>query len=126
MICSIDSLTEEVMAEYSSRKKQGRLSLVVDVKKREIYPVPKDIEHVDFVAQLETDPCHIIPVHLDFKDGKIVGVLTGESGIELKLGVKHSHDDLYTANSIAYDLINKSEIEAVLRHRNKIFFEYAE
>lgn len=125
MSTSIDSLSKEIIEKYGSRRKAGRLSLVVDITKNKAYPVPRNVEHTDFVKRFETDPSHLIPVHIDFDGDRVVGIDTGESGLEIKLGIKHSYDDLNSANSAAYRLIHESGIELDPEHVNKIHSEHA-
>jgi hypothetical protein len=122
MIAAIETLDETVMKEFGSRKKPGRLSLVVDVETSDIYAVPKDTEHIDFIKQFETDPSYLVPVHLDFSGGEVSGVIVGESGIEHGLGVRHSHADLNVANSDAYGLISKSGVQIAEDHKNKVHY----
>ncbi|MBW2981990.1 hypothetical protein KY343_03865 [Candidatus Woesearchaeota archaeon] len=121
----IDVLSRELIEVYGSRKKEGRLSLLVDTTTNEIYIVPKDTEHIEFTKQIGTDPDKVVPVHVDFLDGRVAGVITGESGLEQDLGVRHSHDDLNSANSTVYQLIIGSGLEISPGHRNKICVEYA-
>lgn len=118
--------------EYGGRKQAGRVSVFVDLRSDTIIPVPRDVEHVDFVKRLagEDDYGRIIPSHIDTKLGssgqeEITGVITGVSGLEIALGVRHDKDDIVRAHSLVWDYINSGEVPVTDLKENKIVLKYS-
>ena len=116
---SIEYLSKDILRKYCGRKKEGVIALLIDVNKKEIYPIPKGVEHVQLAAlilgkrknELEKNPAlaaHLIPSTIEIKEGEVRGVLTGVSGLELGLKVRHKKSDLPKAHAIAWSCINLS------------------
>ncbi|MBW2981992.1 hypothetical protein KY343_03875 [Candidatus Woesearchaeota archaeon] len=117
---SIEYLSKDVIQEFGGRKQAGVIALIIDVKEKKIYPVPHNLEHVDFAAllldkkkgELKKNPqlaARLIPSTISIEEGKIVGVLTGVSGLEIGLKVKHKSSDLENAHGMVWACINLSE-----------------
>jgi len=145
MTLPFDSL-ETAVVYFGDRKKDGRISVIVDVSKEDgIYLIPRDREHVTFVAdylgipaeKIKENPycaAHIVPSHIqiEYKQGslKLSDVETGESGLEIKLGVRHTQDALLQAHARVLDELRKFVDKGVcvvdenICKQNKIHFEY--
>jgi len=117
--------------KYGNRKRNGRISLLVDTETETIYLVPKEEEHIDFAKRI-AEPEHypkLVPVHVDTEmqdaEPRIVGVITGVCGLEIKLEVRHDAKDLEKAHDIAWKLINISEIHTGKIREDRIVMRYA-
>ncbi len=119
-------ITKELLEVYTKRKEHNVLSIVVDIKKDKIYAVPVDKEHVWFVSdllkrgfdELKEDPSsasHLVPVNIGIENGEIIAVLTGWSGLEAGLGVRHSNEELNKAHEIAWAFINNSVKRGIVK-----------
>ena len=117
---TIQYLSEDVLKKYCGRKKEGIIALLINVDDGKVYPVPKNLEHVNFTAlllgktkkELEKNPklaAHLIPSTIYMENRKIKGVLTGVSGLELGLKVRHNKADLKKAHDMAWGCILLSE-----------------
>ncbi len=130
-----DKLTLDTYIRYGNRKKPGRISFLVDVGTETIYPVPREIEHIDYAMEILgeaplPDNCkRLVPSHIDTQlcDSipRVVGVITGVSGLEISLGIKHTRDDLRRAHDTIWNLINQGEIGISKVNENKIVERYA-
>jgi hypothetical protein len=133
----IKYLSKKTFERYGDRKKPGLITFLIDVDKESIYPVPKGMEHVGLACILakttrfviETDPkvvSHLIPSTLEIKEGLLVSVLTGVSGLELGFKVKHKKGDLRKAHRLIWACITLSEEVGTIKieelKRNKIIF----
>ncbi len=117
---TLDRFTYGLIGQYGDRKKPGRLSVFIDLNNQPalIYPVTRDIEHVDLARKLyEGQPeklARLIPVHIDLHAPlgieQVVGLLTGECGMEALLSIKHTRKDLETAHTLAQHFIANGEI----------------
>jgi hypothetical protein len=119
-------LTHALLEDYGDRKKPGNLSVVTDVLRGIITPVPRDVEHIVFVArylkvtkeQFKDQPAlaaRIVPTNIQIENGTVVGVVTGICGMELGLGVRHTPDDLQKAHNLVMQFIAAGEFPANLR-----------
>ncbi|MBD3355019.1 hypothetical protein GF361_03465 [Candidatus Woesearchaeota archaeon] len=91
---SIDNLSKKLLNEYGNRKREGRLDLVYDIESERFYPVPKEIEHREFMPQIkEHNWRSLIPVQyrIEQKENKkVITYLTvGASSFEKDLKVRH-------------------------------------
>ncbi len=104
-----EALTENLIKEYGDRKKSGRLSIVVDTTNNEIYPVPQDAEHIDFMRIYfpGRDYKPLVPFHIDMENGQIVELTHGQTGLELKLGVTHPHSAINSARTLVSEFLRK-------------------
>src|SRR3989338_7528375 len=99
-------LTWKLFEAYGGRKKSGMLSVMVNARTDEIFPVPKKIEHVKFTASLlevkvdniEANPeiaSHMISSNIVVENEVVVEVFTGRCGLQfMKPPVRHDPDDL--------------------------------
>ena len=84
-----EKLTWAICNDYCDRKRAGVLCLVYNTKEKIFYPVPRDVEHVDFVAalfgvsdeELKYYASHIIPVTIIIETDFVVGLTIGVSGM---------------------------------------------
>lgn len=129
MVESIDSLTRVLVRQHGNRKTHGRFSVVVDVTDESIYPVPKGIEHIDYVrGNFPIERMYrgeIVPSHIQLRKKKsgeqeVVGVHTGESGMEQSYGVLHSMEDLERAHTLVWVFIGRGEFRVGDVKINKI------
>jgi hypothetical protein len=91
-IRSLEQISEEHVREFGDRKQIGRLDLVYNVDSDEYTFVPRNIEHKDFMVQIEGNPAALIPVQLRYKlNGKMVltDLLVGASSFEADCNVRH-------------------------------------
>lgn len=127
----INKLTPEVFARFGNRKKPGRIGLFVDTRNGDIYAVPKHEEHLDFIKQItdEQNFSKIIPSYIDLKEignvEKIFGVETGYSGVEIRLGIRHTPEDLQKAHSLTHVLVSEGEIPLAERIDSKITYKFS-
>src|SRR3989344_7340493 len=100
-------LNWDIVHRFGNRKIHGRLSVLVDTENRQIYVVPRNIEHIEFTRRLlslegyeevRLRARHLVPSHisilpdlntLDLEE-KVKGFLTGVCGLEIAYGVKHT------------------------------------
>jgi len=124
-----ESLTHSLLNSFGDRKKPGRLSIFVDVEEERIYAVPRETEHIDYAKKLNVDYDKLIPVHIDTEnyDGleRVVGVVTGVSGLEISGRVRHLASDLEKAHELAWDFIKKGEISVGEVEEDRINYKYA-
>lgn len=113
---SYKSLTSRLIEEFGDRKKQGRLSIIVNLLDDKIYPIPKGKEHIEFGIELVGDIrklSKVIPSHIDYRNieglYEIYRIITGESGMEEGYGVRHSCEDLNYAHSKVFDFVHTAE-----------------
>lgn len=133
------SLTWAVVSAHGDRKKPGRVSVIVNAATGAVYPVPRDVEHKDYICSLvhttpetlRANPSYIaalIPVHIDLDaEHCVVGVLTGLSGFEEVYKVRHAPADLLNAHKRALEFVFRGELrhDDSLESRAKIDYRYA-
>jgi len=129
---SCQYIDAELLEEYSDRKSLGVLSFLVDVENKIIYVVPKDLEHMALAAKLlglrakdlKNDPqqaAYLVPSNLEFKSGEIKGIVTGISGLELGLKVKHTEKQLEKAHLLIKNMIQFSQQLGTVRVAESVF-----
>ena len=125
MIKSYEKLTYAMFHEFGNRKEPGKISLLVDLRKKPgIYAVPRDIEHIDFVKELTgTDDGEeikeqarlLIPTHIFLQPTgpnfqyQITRYLSGISGLEIAFGVRHSKMSIDRAHEETKKFAQKGE-----------------
>lgn len=125
-----ERITLDTYLKYGNRKKDGRISFFVDTRNDSVYLVPRDIEHIEFVKYIAKlhDYSRIIPTHVDTElhgdELFVIGILTGVSGLEIKLNVRHSHEDLEIAHDVTWNLINSSDVKVGKLRENRIVTWY--
>ncbi len=118
-------LTWEIVDNFVGRKKPLYLGLICDTRNSLVYPIPVDVEHVDWAivilgsgydrGDVRSDPfllTHLVPVTIEFNaayDG-IKGMLTGVSGMEIGFGVRHTSRQFDIAHALAASFIKNGEI----------------
>lgn len=122
----LEKLTEETFQQHGNRKKEGRLSLIVDTDAFEAYAVPKNIEHIDFLREhFGKEDSKYVPAHLDFNSYKdIQAVIIGESGVEQGYGVRHTEEQLTKARQKVLELIVNSPFQTSRDCDYKEAYEY--
>ncbi len=110
---SIDHLSKKLLQEYGDRKKKGRLDLVYDIESEKFYPVPKEIEHKDFMPGIKGHNLgSLIPVQYRIKqeeNKKVITYLTvGASSFEKDLKIRHPEAYLKKAYEESIILANKN------------------
>ncbi len=135
MVRNYDYLSQSIISAYGNRKEPGRVSIFTDLRDNNIYIVPRNEEHIDFVKRIASPSEYekIVPTHIDLRtaaDGieEVIRVITGESGLEIKGGVKHSYEDLQKAHDLAWQFIDKGCVNGEIRigkiEENKIVERY--
>ena len=122
MVKSITKLTWKIFENHGNRKENGVLTFIINTVTKEIYPIPKNIEHIDFVClilgyetrnELKRNPSsasHLVATYLTIKEGEITKILTGFSSTEMAGGVRHTKKQINEAHKIIHKLISKGEI----------------
>jgi hypothetical protein len=111
----IDVLTTELIEKHLNRKRKHRFDLVVDIDSQMFYPVPREIEHKDFIPtiQHERDGA-MIPFYLLLRKHKgqyyLREIATGASSFESEKKVTHTPAELKRAQGLAWLLIQRSPI----------------
>lgn len=104
-----EALTDEVIREYGDRKRLGRVSVVVDTLGSAIYVVPRDIEHIDFMAlhfpNVNYGP--FVPFHIDMDNREVADLIPGHTGLEYKLSVVHDGASVAIARVLVLEFIRK-------------------
>ena len=122
----IDSIQWEQFGKYGGRKHEGRLSLLADAVEEKFYLMPLNMEHIAYATLLSPAPNpgpqdlqRYIPVHIFVEDiGEkiadtqrcVVGLMTGESGMEQGFGVRHTMKDMQWARTKTLEMIAQGEI----------------
>jgi len=114
MIKPLEKLTKDVYMQYGDRKKPGRISVLVDVVSEKIYAVPKYVEHIIYAPKLKKQ-CKIpyeklVPAHIDTNGAEVIGVSAGYSGLEQRMGIRHSEEDLKKAKELIWQFVNSGSI----------------
>jgi len=134
MVRSCDSLTQSVVNGYGNRKIFGRLSVLVDVSENLIYPLPRDLEHIEFVkahfSELAVNNGTIVPSHIQLEmtsSGleEVIGIITGVSGMEIGYGIRHDRIDLEKAHAAVLEFVNNGEFSISSHKQDKIEYKYA-
>ena len=124
---SIDIITDEVLKQFGNRKTEGRIDFVFDLNNGNVYPVPKDLEHSEFIPTMlgyVPKTRRFVPSQIRLKDGKVKDIITGASSYEAKENVFHPLRDLFTAHKRMWEFILKSQIPIELE-RDEVLRNYA-
>lgn len=121
-----DTIKWEDFGRFGGRKHYGRLSLMADATDGSMYLMPPNMEHIAYASLLspKKDPKpedfgRYIPVHVFVEDvGErivdkkrcVVGLMTGESGMEQGFGVRHTMEDMNWAHEKTLEMIVGGEI----------------
>ncbi len=107
---------------YFPRKQPDQLCCVVNLEDKKIYPVPVEIEHIDFVSLLLTSDIksnpeyarRVIPSNLriDALDRVVKKIITGVSGMEIGYNVRHTTHDVDLAHSLMREFVSRGEFTA--------------
>ncbi len=120
-------ITEELWKEFGDRKSKGRIDFVVDVLTDNIYPVPRNMEHSQFIIKLpdySPKTTRYVPIQFRLEEGTIKEILVGASSYEARFGVFHTLEELQEANRCAWVFAVRSNIPLELK-REKVFKNYA-
>jgi len=123
----IEKITDELLHEFGDRKSKGRLDLVIDMETENIYPVPKRIEHKDFVPTLPNyapRTSKFIPSQVHINNGEVIEILTGASSYEGEFDIKHPLKELFLAHKTIWTLVLKSGYPVNIQ-RNEVIKSYA-
>lgn len=104
---------------YFPRKEADQLCCIVNLEDEKIYPVPVEIEHVDFAGlilknNIQNNPGYasrFIPSNLriDALDRVVRKIITGVSGMEIGYNVRHTFSDVDLAHSLIKDFVFRGE-----------------
>jgi len=115
-------LTWSLVESYGGRKEAGVISLIFDAHTHKFYAVPRETEHVVFVAEkilnISVDEFRqspqlaerLIPVNIFMEGEMVVAFLIGVSGMELGLSVRHRAKDLRAAQRHTRKFIMDGEV----------------
>ncbi len=120
---SFRKLTWEIVNKFVGRKRPNAIALICDTNTQEVYVVPHEIEHVDFAGlllgvtqnEIRANPSiasHLVPVTIELNNmhDEVMGMQTGTSGMELGFRVRHSRQQLTTAQAMAQAFIFTGEV----------------
>ena len=126
MACPSAALTWSALASYGGRKRAGRISILVDTTSGDVHLVPRNIEHIDYVAQqlFKTEDYDeireraqpLIPSHIEViinpETGReeVTSIHTGDSGLEIRYGVRHPEKALLRGHQRALEYARRGEI----------------
>lgn len=114
MIKPLEKLTWDVYAAYGNRKKPGRVSILVDVVRNQIFGVPATAEHTKYapkiISQCKISYDKLVPAHIDTNGAEVIGMSAGYSGLEQKIGVRHSKKDVIKAKELAWQFVREGDI----------------
>jgi hypothetical protein len=112
-IKKVNRLSDRLLRIYGDRKQSGRLDLVYDIGAERFYAVPRNIEHKDFMPQIETeDPESLVPIQLRYvQNGHkvLTDLLVGASSYEADCGVRHPWSYLKRAYEETLLFLNKHQ-----------------
>lgn len=132
-------LTWSIVSSFSGRKKPGRISILVDTVTGNVYVVPRKQEHVDYAKEIfginapEFLPPlakNIIPSHLEVlvnpETGmeEVTSIHTGDCGLEIRYGVRHSRDALYKGHKLAKCFVFQGEVPVAETLRESVNERY--
>lgn len=118
-----EKITEELWKQFGDRKTKGRIDFVVNTKTRINYPVPRDIEHKEFIPRLPgyiQQSSFFVPVQIRVENGEITENMVGISSYESEHNVRHKEVELNIAYRTAWELISKSDFSVKIK-RDKVF-----
>ncbi len=127
-------LTWSAISQFGDRKKAGRFSILINANTKDVFAVPRNMEHKDFLCGLLRTTAealteqpelitHLIPVHIDLKPDSIE-IITGLSGFEQVYHVRHTRDNLHAAHQRAKAFVAQGEVEYQTLEE-KIDYRYA-
>lgn len=129
-------LTNFLIFKYCGRKQPGRISLIIDINKQEIYLIPKEREHIDFIRELlgkeitQENAAQFISSNIDLEKNnlhyRIKRILTSYSGLEKRFGIKHNKEDIDLAHILVNNFIRNSEFEINENTINSISYGYCD
>lgn len=128
----VDKITKELFQEYGNRKRPNRLDFIVNVRTGLHYPIPKDVEHADFIPNLGFPRTGVIVPYwmtlLNIDDKLCLERLVfGASSYEAIHGVRHSPLELATARNLAWELIlNSPEVDYTTIDSDETFKTFAD
>jgi len=137
---AIECLTERIAQQYIGRKNANAIGIVVKVETLEVFMVPQNIEHMDFVPTLfgttrddlienpliaERTIPSIITLEYGSNGFEVKSVLTGISGIEIGLGVRHQRADLEIAHKRVLVFIDEGDFARAADFEAVINYKYA-
>ncbi|OYT32565.1 hypothetical protein DRJ22_00055 [Candidatus Woesearchaeota archaeon] len=122
------ALTQAVFANFAHRKGANTLSIITDTETGKIYPVPRELEHIDLACLLlhtnrkefqEQRTIYLdkieklIPTIIEFSQDctTVTGIITGVSGMELGYRIRHTENDLNNAHALAKQFIKNGDFE---------------
>src|SRR3989344_2610091 len=123
-------LNWDIVHRFGNRKIHGRLSVLVDTEAKQIYVVPRNIEHIEFTRRLlslgnyeevRLRASHLIPSHISILpdlntpdlEERVKGFLTGISGLEIGYGVRHTKESLLMAHELTKKFINHGSLKSL-------------
>lgn len=137
-------LTKSIVSRFGDRKAAGFVSIIIDTNSGEIYFVPRDMEHIDFLCKIlsvnkihiQQNPStalHLIPSIIEIKEenlsgfyrDSVAGVLTGFSGAESGYNIRHKKKDLESAHAIALKFVEDGDIVKNSEFKDQIVYRYA-
>lgn len=128
-----------VVNQFIGRKKALMLAVVTNITTNEIFPVPSNFEHVDYVPKIlgvskldliddiSLAKC-IIPSIIEFdydEDFLIVkSLVIGVSGLEIGFRLRHKKEDLEKGHKLVLDFIKNGEFRLSENFRDGVNLKY--
>ncbi len=128
-------LTPDIVQRYIT---EGMIRLVVDTARKLIYPLPRNINNLAFVAALlkikpelllanKALTTHLVPSVIKIKDNKeVIGILTGISSMELGYHVTHHKATIDLAHALVKDFITYGEIPEAPHIERQVIYKFAD
>lgn len=140
----IDRLSYDIFDNFIGRKGALMLGVVTDTDSKglPVYPMPQGIEHMDYVPTLVgTDRTGLleipslaerfIPSIIEFemsedeRDYLVKGLITGVSGIEIGLRVRHDKGAIELAHQRVLNIIDAGDFQKSPNFEAKVVLKYA-
>ena len=124
----IEQITRETFEKFGDRKTKGRIDFVIDLDANRIFPVPKRVEHSEFIPSIpgfvNSRATRYVPIQFRLEDGEVKGIITGASSYEAKYEIFHTMGELASARKSAWELLARSNLKINLK-RDVVKKDYA-
>ena len=139
LVKSYTKLDSNVINQFLGRKKALMLAVVTNIETNEIFPIPCDFEHIDYVhkivgiskLELVEDISlakNIIPsiIEFDYDEEFLIvkSLVSGVSGLEIGFRLRHRKLDLEKGHKLVLDFIKNGEFRLSSNFKDAINPKY--